>query len=86
MALLTCVLLTQTHEESEKTKRTGRKINTLRKQFISSLSPGKTVTEGVITQGRTLSIISLRTFFPILTIGNISAKSLEKKHHLISRS
>jgi hypothetical protein len=67
MALFTCVLLTQRHEESEKSKRNGRKINTLRKQFISSPIPGKTVTQAVIVHGLALWIIFLRTSPPFVT-------------------
>jgi hypothetical protein len=44
MALFTCVLFTHTHEESEKSRRTKRKINTLRKQVINSPIPDRSVT------------------------------------------
>jgi hypothetical protein len=43
MALFTCVLLTHPHEESEKSKRTNRKINTLRQQVIKSPIPDRSV-------------------------------------------
>jgi len=46
MALFTCVLLTHPHEESEKSKRTKRKINTLRRQIINSPIPDKGITPG----------------------------------------
>jgi hypothetical protein len=39
MAFFTCVLFTHPHEENEKSRRTGRKINTLRKQVIISPIP-----------------------------------------------
>jgi hypothetical protein len=44
MALFTCVLFTHPHEENEKSRRTGRKINTLRKQVIKSPIPDRSVT------------------------------------------
>jgi hypothetical protein len=44
MALFTWVLFTHPHEESEKSRRTKRKINTLRKQVINSPIPDRSVT------------------------------------------
>jgi hypothetical protein len=43
MALFTCVLFTYPHEENEKSRRTERKINTLRKQAIKSPIPDRSV-------------------------------------------
>jgi hypothetical protein len=44
MELFTCVLFTYPHEENEKSRRTEKKINTLRKEIIKSPIPDRSVT------------------------------------------